>query len=81
MIVLNIVEILNKQGFSKYWLYNKLNEMHSLRGKGLLSYTNFQNIIKQKNCSIKYEDLDDLCSILNCSISDLLTKSDDKTSK
>lgn len=73
MIVLNVVEILEKQRHSKYWLFNKLNELRSSKGTGLLSYTNFQNIINQKNQSIKYSDINDLCISLDCTINDLLT--------
>ena len=81
MIVLNVVAILEKQGHTKYWLFNKLNELRSAKGTGLLSYTNFRNLVEQKNQSIKYSDIDDLCDALDCSISDLLTKLDDKTSR
>lgn len=78
MIVLNVIKILEKQGHTKYWLFNRLNEIRSSSGASLLSYSNFQNVITQKNQSVRYSRLDDLCDALNCKISDLLTKSDAK---
>ena len=44
-----------------------------------MNYTNFQNMISKKNKSITYQDIDELCDALECSVSDLLIKVNDKT--
>lgn len=61
MIKLNALELLKKRGKTKYWLYNQLN----------LSYQNFNNMITNKTKSIKYEMIENLCEIFDCSIEDL----------
>ena len=38
-----------------------------------MNYTNFLNMIQQKNKSVLYQDLDELCEALDCDISELLT--------
>lgn len=73
MLKLNAIELMEKNGLTKYRLYNKLNHIRSIRGESLMNYTNFQNLINQKNKSVLYQDLDELCEALECDISDLLT--------
>lgn len=68
MIELNVLEILDKKNKSKYWLFNELNNI------SLMSYTNYNNLIKNKTKSIKYENIDKLCKILNCEPNDLFKK-------
>jgi putative transcriptional regulator len=68
MIELNILEILDKKNKSKYWLFNELNNISPM------SYTNYNNLIKNKTKSIKYENIDKLCKILNCEPNDLFKK-------
>lgn len=65
MVVLNVNELLEKQGKSKYWLFNELNNV------GTISYTNFNNMVENKTKSIKYDNIDKLCKILNCGVGDL----------
>ena len=74
MLKLNAIEIMNKRGYSKYNLFNLLNNIRAKKGEPLMNYTNFQNIINQENKSILYQDLDELCEALECSISDLLKR-------
>lgn len=81
MLQLNALDLLKSKGFSKYALYNKLNNIRALKGEKLLNYTNFQKIIKQANKSVLYQDLDELCEALECDISDLLTRVADKIEK
>ena len=52
---------------------NKLNNIRSLKGESIMNYTNFLNMIQQKNKSVLYQDLDELCEALDCDISELLT--------
>ena len=61
MLKLNVLKLLQEKGKSKYWLYNQLN----------LSYQNFNNMVNNKTKSIKYEMIETLCSILDCSLDDL----------
>ena len=65
MLKLNVTELLIKQGKTKYWLFNQLNQF------GNMSYTNFNNIISNKTKSIKYENIEKLCKILNYQPNDL----------
>lgn len=74
MLKLNAIKLLEKKGYSKYKLFNKLNTIRSLKGEKLMNYTNFLNMINQNNKSVLYQDLDELCEALNCDISDLLTR-------
>lgn len=64
MIELNVLEILKKKGKTKYWLYN---QMH-------MTYTNFNNIVTNKTKSIKYENIEKLCTILECEPNDLFKR-------
>lgn len=77
MLQLNALDLLKSKGFTKYALFNKLNNIRAVKGEKLLNYTNFQNMINQKNKSVLYQDLDELCEALECDISDLLTRIND----
>lgn len=77
MLQLNALDLLKSKGFTKYALFNKLNNIRAIKGEKLLNYTNFQNMINQNNKSILYQDLDELCEALDCDISDLLTRIND----
>ena len=61
MVRLRVLDILKEQNHSKYWLYKQME----------LSYQNFNRMVQNETSSIKYENLEKLCSILNCSIGDL----------
>ena len=60
---LDVISLLEKKGKTKYWLFNKFETM---------SYTNFDNMIKNRTKSIKYENLEKLCNFLECTPNDLL---------
>ena len=62
MLKLNVINILKEKGKTKYWLFNQLNCM---------SYTNFNNIVTNKTSSIKYENIEKFCKILECNPNDL----------
>ena len=62
MLKLNVINILKEKGKTKYWLFNQLNCM---------SYTNFNNIVENKTSSIKYENIEKFCRILECEPNDL----------
>ena len=68
MVQLRILEILEEQKHTKYWLLKQMD----------LSYQNFNKMITNQTKSIRFENLDKLSSILNCSIGDLFEKIDDE---
>lgn len=61
---LRIDEILKEKGKSKYWLYIQLG----------LSYQNFNNIVNNQTKGIKFENLQSLCDILECTPNDLFVE-------
>ena len=62
MIKLNALELLEKQGKTKYWLYKQLG----------MSYQNFNKMINNETQSIRYENIEAMCQLLNCTPNDLL---------
>jgi putative transcriptional regulator len=71
MLQLNVLEILKNKGKSKYWLYTQLN----------MTYTNFNNIVTNKTKSIKYDNIEKLCQILECTPDNLFVEVPDIKSK
>lgn len=67
MVRLRVIEILEEQGKSRYWL-NKRMEMH---------YVSFKNMIENNTTSIRFETLDKLSTLLDVPIGDLFEKTDD----
>ena len=67
MVRLRILEILEEQNHTKYWLFKQMD----------LSYQNFNRMVKNETRSIRYENLDVLSTILNCPVGDLFEKTDD----
>lgn len=68
MIKLNVLELLNKQGKSKYWLYKQLG----------MSYQNVNRMINNETISIRFETIETLCLLLNCTPNELFCITDDK---
>ncbi|BCZ27805.1 helix-turn-helix transcriptional regulator [Claveliimonas bilis] len=66
MIRLRVLEILREQNHTKYWLFKQMD----------LSYQNFNRMIMNKTSSIRFENIEKLSTILNCSIDDLFEKVD-----
>ena len=66
MIRLNVLELLEKQGKTKYWLYKQLG----------MSYQNFSRMINNETKSIQYENIEAMCQLLDCTPNDLLIISD-----
>ena len=64
MVRLRILEILEEQNHTKYWLYKQLD----------LSYQNFNRMVTNQTQSIRFENLDRLSSILSCPVGDLFAK-------
>lgn len=67
MLKLNVLKILEEKGKSKYWLFIQFG----------MTYTNFNSIIMNETKSIKYENIEKLCNILDCEPNDLFTEIDE----
>ena len=65
MVKLRVKEILKEKNRSKYWLFNKLNDIENI------SYSNFNNLVENKTKSIRYVNIEKLCKILECTPDDL----------
>jgi putative transcriptional regulator len=68
MLKLRILDLLEEQGKTKYWLYKQLG----------MSYQNFNNMVLNKTKSIRYETLETMCQLLNCTPNDLFVIDWDK---
>lgn len=61
VIRLDVLRILEKQGRTKYWLYKQLG----------MSYQNFNRMANNETKSIRYENIETMCLLLNCTPNDL----------
>lgn len=61
MLKLRAIELLEKQGKTKYWLYKQLG----------MSYQNFSKMINNQTKSIRYENIETMCLLFNCTPNDL----------
>lgn len=68
MVRLRILDILEEQNHTKYWLYKRMD---------MLSYRNFQNIVENKTSSIRFETIEKLSRILDVPIGDLFEQVED----
>lgn len=68
MVRLRILEILEEQGHTKYWLYKQMD---------MLSYRNFKNIINNETSSIRFEILEKLSKGLSVPVGELFEQIDD----
>ena len=62
MVRLNALKLLKKKGKTKYWLYKQLG----------MSYQNFNRMINNETKAIRYENIETLCLLLECTPNDLL---------
>ena len=62
MVKLNALALLEKKGKTKYWLYKQLG----------MSYQNFSRMINNETKAIRYENIETLCLLLECTPNDLL---------
>lgn len=67
MIKLDVLNLLEKNGKTKYWLYKQLG----------MSYKNFSRMINNETKSIQYENIDALCQIFNCTPNELFKMTDE----
>lgn len=68
---LRILEILKEKGKTKYWLNMQLG----------LSFQNFNKLVYNQTKSIKFENLQALCEILECTPNDLFEEYHSNTTK
>lgn len=61
MIRLRALELLEKKGKTKYWLYKQLG----------MSYQNFNRMVNNETKSIRYENIETLCLLLDCTPNEL----------
>lgn len=61
MVKLDVLRLLEKQGKTKYWLYKQLG----------MSYQNFSKMVNNETKSIRYENIETMCLLLNCTPNDL----------
>ncbi len=61
MIRLCVSELLEQRGRTKYWLYKQLG----------MSYQNFSNMVNNRTKSIRYENIETICRLLDCTPNDL----------
>lgn len=67
MIRLRVLELLEQQGKTKYWLYKQLG----------MSYQNFSRMINNETKSIRYENIETMCLLLNCTPNELFEITED----
>ncbi|MDR0906158.1 MAG: helix-turn-helix transcriptional regulator [Oscillospiraceae bacterium] len=67
MIRLRVLELLEKRGKTKYWLYKQMGT----------SYSAFDRMIKNDTKMIKFSNIEALCNILECEPNELFEINDD----
>ncbi|MBQ3110229.1 MAG: helix-turn-helix transcriptional regulator [Clostridia bacterium] len=67
MIKLRVLELLEKNGKTKYWLYKQLG----------MSYQNFSKMVNNETKSIRYENIETLCLLFNCTPNELFEITED----
>ena len=61
MIKLDVLRMLEERGKTKYWLYKQLG----------MSYQNFNNMVNNQTKSIRYENIETLFLLLECTPNEL----------
>ena len=67
MIRLDVLNLLEKKGRTKYWLYKQLG----------MSYQNFNRMILNETKSIRYDNIETLCQLLECTPNELFRITED----
>lgn len=67
MIKLDVLRLLEERGKTKYWLYKQLG----------MSYQNFSKMVNNQTKSIRYENIETMCLLLNCTPNDLFIITED----
>lgn len=61
MVRLRIIDLLEERNLSKYWLWKRLG----------MSYDNYNKMIKNETHSIRYDIIDSILKLLDCTLEDL----------
>ncbi|MEE0945524.1 MAG: helix-turn-helix transcriptional regulator [Acutalibacteraceae bacterium] len=61
MIKLKVLDLLKQKGHTKYWLYKQLG----------MSYQNFSKMVNNETKSIRYENIETICLLLECTPNEL----------
>lgn len=67
MIRLRVIELLKENGKTKYWLYKQLG----------MSYQNYNKMINNETKSIRYENIETMCLLFNCTPNELFEMTDE----
>ena len=67
MVKLDVLRLLEQKGKTKYWLYKQLG----------MSYQTFSNMVNNETKSIRYENIETLCLLLECTPNDLFRFTED----
>ena len=67
MITLDVIHLLEKKGKTKYCLYKQMG----------MSYQNFTRMIRNETKSIRFENIETLCLLLECTPNELFRITDD----
>ena len=68
MIRLDVLNLLEKKGKTKYWLYKQLG----------MSYQNFNKMINNQTLSIRYSNIETMCLLLECTPNELFVFDDSR---
>ena len=68
MITLDVLNLLEKKGKTKYWLYKQLG----------MSYQNFSRMIHNQTKSIRYDNIEAICLLLDCTPNELFLITEDE---
>ena len=72
MVRLRILDLLEEQEHTKYWLYKQMD---------MMSYRNFKKIVDNETSSIRFETLDKLSRILNVPIGELFGQTEENSNE
>ena len=61
MVTLDALRLLKEKGKSKYWLYHQMG----------MSYQNFNKMVNNETKSIRYENIETMCQLLECTPNEL----------
>ena len=67
MIKLRAKELLEARGKTKYWLYKQMG----------MSYQNLNRMLNNETKSIRYENIETLCLLFDCTPNELFEITDD----
>ncbi len=67
MIKLDVLRLLEERGKTRYWLYKQLG----------MSWQNFSRMVNNQTKSIRYENIETMCLLLDCTPNDLFLITED----